>query len=351
MFFLLIVIIPPISLTRTSGVRGWRNAGARTHARVQPPSLSSQESVASSVDDARSQDDAQLDSMLKNRPEEASPRVGSPEVVPVETSPTSASPRSPALKPVDLSIGQPLTRGQLMRVPFEDLVDAVRERDARIRELENELGKLKKALASKESKASSRPGVRKQPPPLTKARLSTSRPKPAISVRKSGSPTYTAKSRSPAKSSRLSSPRHKGSGSPPNSARRSPGRSSSPARRSGSTLGETKSPTRPKSARRSPPSSPFKINKRVEAGKALKKKADYLNTIKIGCPVHYESRVGIAKFVGLVHFRAGIWVGIELKEKSGKHNGTVKGKRYFHCKDGHGILVPAANVVVSTKGR
>ncbi|GAB5354949.1 hypothetical protein AAMO2058_000163600 [Amorphochlora amoebiformis] len=78
---------------------------------------------------------------------------------------------------------------------------------------------------------------------------------------------------------------------------------------------------------------------------ALKKKRDYLNAIKVGGPVKYQEKDGIARFVGLVHFRAGIWVGIELKQKEGKHNGTVKGRRYFRCKPGYGVLVPAANVV------
>lgn len=85
------------------------------------------------------------------------------------------------------------------------------------------------------------------------------------------------------------------------------------------------------------------------ASKALRKKRNFLKTIKVGYSVEYEKKGGIARFVGLVHFRSGIWVGIELYQKQGLHDGTVKGKRYFHSKPGHGVLVPAAKIIVTKK--
>ena len=35
-----------------------------------------------------------------------------------------------------------------------------------------------------------------------------------------------------------------------------------------------------------------------------------------------------------------IYVGVELDEPNGKHDGRVKGKRYFKCRDKHGYMAP-----------
>ena len=48
---------------------------------------------------------------------------------------------------------------------------------------------------------------------------------------------------------------------------------------------------------------------------------------------------GTVKFIGATEFAAGEWMGIELDEKAGKNNGSVKGKTYFDCKPEHGLFV------------
>lgn len=49
--------------------------------------------------------------------------------------------------------------------------------------------------------------------------------------------------------------------------------------------------------------------------------------------------LGTVKFLGTTEFAAGEWLGIELDEKAGKNDGSVKGKQYFDCKPEHGIFV------------
>lgn len=56
--------------------------------------------------------------------------------------------------------------------------------------------------------------------------------------------------------------------------------------------------------------------------------------------------LGIVRFIGRVHFAHGTWLGIELKEKAGRNDGSVKGRRYFACKKGYGVMVPPSKVTV-----
>ncbi|KAI1886203.1 hypothetical protein AGOR_G00211570 [Albula goreensis] len=50
-------------------------------------------------------------------------------------------------------------------------------------------------------------------------------------------------------------------------------------------------------------------------------------------------KAGMVHYVGGVEFANGIWVGVELDLPAGKHNGTVQGRVYFRCADGHGVFV------------
>eukprot|EP00039_Didymoeca_costata_P000939 m.48217 g.48217 ORF g.48217 m.48217 type:complete len:1130 (+) comp10557_c0_seq2:354-3743(+) len=51
-----------------------------------------------------------------------------------------------------------------------------------------------------------------------------------------------------------------------------------------------------------------------------------------------------------VQFATGKWYGIELDEKVGKNNGTLKDVVYFSCPDKHGMFARAANVKLFTGG-
>eukprot|EP01084_Bolivina_argentea_P312905 541777_1 len=48
---------------------------------------------------------------------------------------------------------------------------------------------------------------------------------------------------------------------------------------------------------------------------------------------------GTIQFLGCVHFAQGLFVGVELDEPNGKHDGSYYNKRYFTAKDKHGVLV------------
>uniref|UniRef100_UPI0035901023 kinesin-like protein KIF13A n=1 Tax=Myxine glutinosa TaxID=7769 RepID=UPI0035901023 len=52
-----------------------------------------------------------------------------------------------------------------------------------------------------------------------------------------------------------------------------------------------------------------------------------------------EGKTGVVAFVGTTAFSSGIWVGVELDLPAGKNNGSVQGKRYFHCSSGHGVFL------------
>jgi dynactin 1 len=53
---------------------------------------------------------------------------------------------------------------------------------------------------------------------------------------------------------------------------------------------------------------------------------------------------GTIRFLGNTSFQTGKWVGIELDEALGKNSGVVQGKRYFDCKNNHGVFIRPANV-------
>lgn len=76
---------------------------------------------------------------------------------------------------------------------------------------------------------------------------------------------------------------------------------------------------------------------------------DLCSNIKIGdrCLVEPGERRGTVKFVGRAETLApGFWIGIKYDEPLGKHDGTVKGKRYFDCPPLHGAMVRPDKVKV-----
>ena len=48
--------------------------------------------------------------------------------------------------------------------------------------------------------------------------------------------------------------------------------------------------------------------------------------------------LGTVRFVGETPLGPGVWAGVELDEKLGKHDGTVFGVRYFVCEAGYGVM-------------
>uniref|UniRef100_A0A7N0RH44 CAP-Gly domain-containing protein n=1 Tax=Kalanchoe fedtschenkoi TaxID=63787 RepID=A0A7N0RH44_KALFE len=71
--------------------------------------------------------------------------------------------------------------------------------------------------------------------------------------------------------------------------------------------------------------------------------------IKVGdrCQVEPGEKRGVVKFVGQAESLApGFWVGIQYDEPLGKHDGLVKGTRYFQCPPLHGAMVRPDKVKV-----
>ena len=59
-----------------------------------------------------------------------------------------------------------------------------------------------------------------------------------------------------------------------------------------------------------------------------------------------DGRKGIVRFIGTTSFQVGEWVGIELEEKTGKNDGSVRGERYFDCPMGYGMFVKPMTVTI-----
>ncbi|KAL8138084.1 hypothetical protein V2J09_004085, partial [Rumex salicifolius] len=71
--------------------------------------------------------------------------------------------------------------------------------------------------------------------------------------------------------------------------------------------------------------------------------------IKVGdrCKVEPGDKRGVVKYVGRAeNLGSGFWVGVEYDEPLGKHDGMVKGKRFFECPRLHGTMVRSDKVKV-----
>ena len=62
------------------------------------------------------------------------------------------------------------------------------------------------------------------------------------------------------------------------------------------------------------------------------------------CILNKKPQLGILKYIGTTHFADGEWCGILLGEACGKNDGSVRGVRYFRCKNKHGIFVHSHKV-------
>lgn len=62
-----------------------------------------------------------------------------------------------------------------------------------------------------------------------------------------------------------------------------------------------------------------------------------------------ERANGTLLFKGNVEFAPGVWAGVELERAEGRHNGIEDGVRYFTCREKHGVIVPAHDVLATTE--
>ena len=60
-----------------------------------------------------------------------------------------------------------------------------------------------------------------------------------------------------------------------------------------------------------------------------------------------DGRVGTCQFIGTTSFGKSkdIWIGLILENGEGNNNGTVYGKKYFHCRDGKGLFVRPDKII------
>lgn len=54
--------------------------------------------------------------------------------------------------------------------------------------------------------------------------------------------------------------------------------------------------------------------------------------------------VGVVGFLGPTQFAEGEWVGVELDAPEGKNDGSIRGVKYFKCKEKHGVFVRPTGV-------
>lgn len=69
-----------------------------------------------------------------------------------------------------------------------------------------------------------------------------------------------------------------------------------------------------------------------------------------GLTVQSTIRIGrftaVVRYIGLTKFEPGVWIGLEFQAPVGRNNGSVKGVRYFHCRNRHGVFVKAKKLGV-----
>ncbi|XP_022902477.2 CAP-Gly domain-containing linker protein 1 isoform X1 [Onthophagus taurus] len=76
----------------------------------------------------------------------------------------------------------------------------------------------------------------------------------------------------------------------------------------------------------------------------ISRKSHELNSKDIGKRVRIADKEGTLRYVGSVGFASGIWCGVELETSVGKHDGCVRGVRYFSCPPLRGLMATVAKV-------
>jgi len=71
-------------------------------------------------------------------------------------------------------------------------------------------------------------------------------------------------------------------------------------------------------------------------------------SISLGQRVLWNGKVGSVRYIGDVRFAAGEWVGLELADGNGMHDGSVKGVSYFECPAAKGVFAQSAQLMEVT---
>ncbi|EPX73074.1 p150-Glued [Schizosaccharomyces octosporus yFS286] len=74
-----------------------------------------------------------------------------------------------------------------------------------------------------------------------------------------------------------------------------------------------------------------------------------MSYVSVGDLVLVHEEPGIVRFTGSTKFASGIWLGVEMIDKIGRHDGSVQGKRYFTCEEGKGLFIRACSSSVRKK--
>jgi len=79
----------------------------------------------------------------------------------------------------------------------------------------------------------------------------------------------------------------------------------------------------------------------VHPNKFQMKKSPRKKYIDVGTTVIciHTKEMGVVKYVGRTDFAPGIWLGMELRNPKGKHDGQIGGRRYFQTKINHGVMI------------
>lgn len=79
----------------------------------------------------------------------------------------------------------------------------------------------------------------------------------------------------------------------------------------------------------------------VQPNKFQMKRSPQKKYIDVGTTVIciHNKEMGVVKYVGRADFASGIWIGLELRNPRGKHDGFVNNRRYFSTKASHGIMI------------
>ncbi|KAJ0392426.1 hypothetical protein ATCC90586_008023 [Pythium insidiosum] len=74
----------------------------------------------------------------------------------------------------------------------------------------------------------------------------------------------------------------------------------------------------------------------------------HINGVMVGVGkfINVGTVPGVIRYIGPTLFAPGLWIGVELTERKGKHNGTVQNVQYFECAADHGIFIRAERLDV-----